>query len=245
MKTGRGFRDWTAEDAQARARASSSTTSPQPTGASRREQRGPHRALTGPIATKADNPNLPTTPEEIAEAARGALRGGRGGRPRPRARRAGPADRRPRDRQAHRRPDRGGVPGARSALDRRRSRRAVRGARAARRGAAADGVAEPLLDELRRAASSATRPTACGGSRRACRSSASSRSSRSTTRATSRSALQLARRACVAEPLQFSIVMGVRGGMPATPGRSSTARRPASCRRGLAGDRDRPREPRR
>ena len=29
-------------------------------------------ALTGPIATKADNPNLPTTPEEIAEAARGA-----------------------------------------------------------------------------------------------------------------------------------------------------------------------------
>lgn len=29
-------------------------------------------ALTGPIATKADNPNLPVTPEEIAEAARGA-----------------------------------------------------------------------------------------------------------------------------------------------------------------------------
>jgi uncharacterized protein (DUF849 family) len=29
-------------------------------------------ALTGPIATKSDNPNLPTTPEEIAEAARGA-----------------------------------------------------------------------------------------------------------------------------------------------------------------------------
>jgi 3-keto-5-aminohexanoate cleavage enzyme len=29
-------------------------------------------ALTGPIATKDDNPNLPTTPEEIAEAARGA-----------------------------------------------------------------------------------------------------------------------------------------------------------------------------
>ena len=29
-------------------------------------------ALTGPIATKADNPNLPTTPQEIAEAARRA-----------------------------------------------------------------------------------------------------------------------------------------------------------------------------
>ncbi len=29
-------------------------------------------ALTGPIATKADNPNLPTTPEEIADAAAGA-----------------------------------------------------------------------------------------------------------------------------------------------------------------------------
>lgn len=29
-------------------------------------------ALTGPIATKADNPDLPTTPEEIAEAARAA-----------------------------------------------------------------------------------------------------------------------------------------------------------------------------
>jgi uncharacterized protein (DUF849 family) len=29
-------------------------------------------ALTGPIATKADNPDLPTTPEEIADAARGA-----------------------------------------------------------------------------------------------------------------------------------------------------------------------------
>src|SRR4051794_16427972 len=33
-------------------------------------------ALTGPIATKDDNPNLPTTPEEIAEAARGAYETG-------------------------------------------------------------------------------------------------------------------------------------------------------------------------
>jgi 3-keto-5-aminohexanoate cleavage enzyme len=33
-------------------------------------------ALTGPIATKADNPHLPTTPEEIAEAARGAHEAG-------------------------------------------------------------------------------------------------------------------------------------------------------------------------
>ena len=33
-------------------------------------------ALTGPIATKADNPSLPTTPEEIAEAARGAHEAG-------------------------------------------------------------------------------------------------------------------------------------------------------------------------
>ncbi len=33
-------------------------------------------ALTGPIATKDDNPNLPTTPEEIAEAARGASEAG-------------------------------------------------------------------------------------------------------------------------------------------------------------------------
>ena len=33
-------------------------------------------ALTGPIATKADNPNLPTTPEEIAEAARAAHEAG-------------------------------------------------------------------------------------------------------------------------------------------------------------------------
>jgi uncharacterized protein (DUF849 family) len=33
-------------------------------------------ALTGPIATKADNPNLPTTPEEIAAAARGAHEAG-------------------------------------------------------------------------------------------------------------------------------------------------------------------------
>jgi 3-keto-5-aminohexanoate cleavage enzyme len=33
-------------------------------------------ALTGPIATKRDNPNLPTTPEEIAEAARGASEAG-------------------------------------------------------------------------------------------------------------------------------------------------------------------------
>lgn len=33
-------------------------------------------ALTGPIATKADNPNLPTTPEEIAESARGAAEAG-------------------------------------------------------------------------------------------------------------------------------------------------------------------------
>lgn len=33
-------------------------------------------ALTGPIATKADNPNLPTTPEEIAESARGAHKAG-------------------------------------------------------------------------------------------------------------------------------------------------------------------------
>ena len=33
-------------------------------------------ALTGPIATKADNPALPTSPEEIAEAARGASAAG-------------------------------------------------------------------------------------------------------------------------------------------------------------------------
>ena len=33
-------------------------------------------ALTGPIATKADNPNLPVTPEEIAAAARGAYEAG-------------------------------------------------------------------------------------------------------------------------------------------------------------------------
>ncbi len=33
-------------------------------------------ALTGPIATKADNPALPTTPEEIAKAARGAYEAG-------------------------------------------------------------------------------------------------------------------------------------------------------------------------
>jgi 3-keto-5-aminohexanoate cleavage enzyme len=33
-------------------------------------------ALTGPIATKDDNPHLPTTPEEIAEAARGAYAAG-------------------------------------------------------------------------------------------------------------------------------------------------------------------------
>jgi 3-keto-5-aminohexanoate cleavage enzyme len=33
-------------------------------------------ALTGPIATKHDNPNLPTTPEEIADAARGAYEAG-------------------------------------------------------------------------------------------------------------------------------------------------------------------------
>ena len=33
-------------------------------------------ALTGPIAGKADNPNLPTTPEEIADAARGAYEAG-------------------------------------------------------------------------------------------------------------------------------------------------------------------------
>jgi 3-keto-5-aminohexanoate cleavage enzyme len=33
-------------------------------------------ALTGPIATKADNPSLPTTPEEIAVAARGAHEAG-------------------------------------------------------------------------------------------------------------------------------------------------------------------------
>ena len=33
-------------------------------------------ALTGPIATKADNPNLPTSPAEIAEAARGAYEAG-------------------------------------------------------------------------------------------------------------------------------------------------------------------------
>lgn len=33
-------------------------------------------ALTGPIATKADNPNLPTSPEEIAAAARGAADAG-------------------------------------------------------------------------------------------------------------------------------------------------------------------------
>lgn len=33
-------------------------------------------ALTGPIATKADNPNLPTTPEEIATAAAGAHEAG-------------------------------------------------------------------------------------------------------------------------------------------------------------------------
>ncbi len=33
-------------------------------------------ALTGPIATKADNPNLPTSPEEIAAAAKGAWEAG-------------------------------------------------------------------------------------------------------------------------------------------------------------------------
>jgi uncharacterized protein (DUF849 family) len=33
-------------------------------------------ALTGPIATKGDNPNLPVTPEEIAESARGAHEAG-------------------------------------------------------------------------------------------------------------------------------------------------------------------------
>ena len=33
-------------------------------------------AVTGPIATKADNPNLPVTTEEIAEAARGAYEAG-------------------------------------------------------------------------------------------------------------------------------------------------------------------------
>ena len=33
-------------------------------------------ALTGPIATRADNPNLPTTPEEIAASARGAHQAG-------------------------------------------------------------------------------------------------------------------------------------------------------------------------
>lgn len=33
-------------------------------------------ALTGPIATKSDNPHLPTTPQEIADAARGAFEAG-------------------------------------------------------------------------------------------------------------------------------------------------------------------------
>jgi uncharacterized protein (DUF849 family) len=33
-------------------------------------------ALTGPIATKDDNPHLPTTPEEIAAAAQGAYAAG-------------------------------------------------------------------------------------------------------------------------------------------------------------------------
>src|SRR5262247_3699912 len=33
-------------------------------------------ALTGPIATKADNPNLPCSPEEIADAALGAYKAG-------------------------------------------------------------------------------------------------------------------------------------------------------------------------
>ena len=33
-------------------------------------------ALTGPLATKADNPNLPCSPDEIADAAKGAYEAG-------------------------------------------------------------------------------------------------------------------------------------------------------------------------
>ena len=84
-------------------------------------------ALTGPIATKQDNQNLPVTPEEIAEAARGAHEAGaavvhvhvRDEQGRPTA-----------DLEIARRTvaDRGVVPGAHPALDRCRPRRPVRGA---------------------------------------------------------------------------------------------------------------------
>ena len=46
------------------------------------------------------------------------------------------------------------------------------------------------------------------------------------------------------DPLQFSIVLGVRGGMAATPENLITMVNRLPERRGLAGDRDRPRQPR-
>ena len=83
-KTGRGFRDWEDGDADA---AREEPPSCAPTEATAMSAAILTAALTGPIATKADNPALPTTPEEIAAAARERARGGRGGRPRPPARR--------------------------------------------------------------------------------------------------------------------------------------------------------------
>ena len=142
-------------------------------------------ALTGPIAAKADHPDLPVTPEEIASAAAGFAE-------------AGAAIVHVHLRDEHGRPtadiqvglgrwsDRRALRCARATLDRGWIGRAVRGAGCARRAAAADGVVERVLDDFG-SGEFLNPPDQSGGSPIGWASWGSSPSSRSTTPVTSRS----------------------------------------------------------
>ena len=175
-------------------------------------------ALTGPIATKADNPNLPTTPEEIAEAARGAYEAGAA---------VVHVHLRDADGQPDRRPRRSrsrvvdaverGVPRAHSALHRRRPGRAVRGARATCRGAASMASLNPCSMSFGRRRVPQPPGRRAPPRRAGCSELGDQAGARDLRHRAPRGLLCASARKGSDEPLQFSIVMGVRGGMPATP----------------------------
>ena len=172
-------------------------------------------ALTGPIATKADNPACPARAEEIAATAKAALRGRRRGRPHPPARRRA-ADRRPRRRPAHRRGRARGVPGHHPALHRGPAVH-LRGAHAYGRGPAGHGHAQPVHHDLRHRPSSSNPPEQM--TELAARMIELGVKPEVEIYDTGHldMMLDLLKKGLLVEPLQVSFVMGVRGGMRGDP----------------------------
>ena len=200
-------------------------------------------ALTGPIATKADNPALPTSPEEIAAAAPAHVGAGaavvhvhvRDEQGRPTA-----------DLDMARRTD-GLIEQACPALIQLSTGVGLTVPFEARErlveARPRDGDAQRLLDDLRRrGVPEPTRWRAPSGAPDGgARDQAGARGIR---HRSSRGRAELHSEGLLAEPLQFSFVLGVRGGAAATPENllAMVGRLPDG--RDLAGDRDRPGQPR-